>query len=103
MIKYTFKDVQALADEIALYFHDKDTQSWHETVDKIKEEYSEIKEIILEFLGPYVFAFNREFSKKIGLTDLIFNTPIEKMPLYIGSEDEPWDMIVARWRLSIQK
>ena len=104
MIKYTFKDVQALAKEVAHYYNDSDVDCWLDTVNKIREkEFSEIKEIILEFLGPYVFTFTREFSKKIGLTDLIFETSVKLMPLYIESTERPWEMVVARWRLTIQK
>jgi hypothetical protein len=102
MIKYTFKDAQALALEVAHYYNDKDIETWLEIVRKIKKEFSDIKEIILEFLGPSVFAFTREYSKKIGLTDLIFETPVKMMPVYIESENA-WEVVVARWRLSIQK
>jgi hypothetical protein len=102
MVKYTFKDVKTLTLEVAHYFNDKDIETWLEIVKKIKEEFSDIKEIILEFLGPSVFSFTREYSKKIGLTDLIFETPVKMMPAYIESENA-WEVVVARWRLSIQK
>ena len=111
MIKYTSEDVKALAVELTHFFTvagpqenpDNNVKFWLEVVDEIKKEYSEIKEVILELLGPSVFSFTREFSKHIGLTDLIFNTPVKLMPLYIGSNDRPWEMVVARWRLTIQK
>lgn len=103
MVKYTFKDVRALASELSHYFKDPDVGMWLEVAEGVKKEFSDTKEMILELLGPYVFTFTREYSKKIGLTDLIFNTPVKLMPLYIGSEDRPWEMVVARWRLTIQK
>lgn len=102
MVQYNLKDVRILVKEIAFYYDDPDLKCWFDTLNNIKEEFSEIKEIILELLGPYVFSFTREFSKKIGLTDLIFNTPIKMMPLYIESKNS-WEQIVARWRLSIEK
>ena len=102
MVKYRFKDAQALALEVAHYFYDKDIETWLGIVRKIKKEFPDIKETILEFLGPSVFSFSREYSKKIGLIDLVFETPVKMMPAYIES-DNPWEMVVARWRLSIQK
>jgi len=109
MVKYTFKDVKALAAEVAHYLKDSDLKCWTDTVDGLKDEFSEIKdefyrakEMILEFIGPCVFTFSRERSKDIGLTSLIFYTPVNMMPLYIESA-LPWEKVVARWRLSILK
>ena len=105
MNTFTMKDVKALATEIAIFFNsnnDKDVAVWLEIVRNIRKEYPEIKEIILELLGPYVFSFPREACKKIGLTDLIFETSLEEMPLYLESENK-WELIVARWRLAIDK
>jgi len=102
MVIYTFKDIQALATEIALYFNDKDIETWQGIIKEIRKEFSDIKEIILELLGPSVFSFTREYCKKIGLTDLIFETPVKMMPAYIESEN-PWETVIARWRLAIQK
>ena len=102
MIKYTYDDVKDLAREVTLCLHDKDENRWIKIVESIKEEFSDVKEMILEFLGPSLYAFTREHSKKIGLTDLIFKTPLKMMPLYVGSKHE-WEVIVARWRLGLQK
>lgn len=105
MINYTFKDVKALAVEIANFFqakNKKDFKFWFEIVDEIKKEFASPKEVILELLGPSVFSFTREISKKIGLTDLIFYTPADVVPLYLGTEKD-WEKIVVKWRLNIQK
>lgn len=102
MIKYTFEEIKELASEIALYHNDKDIKFWYDIVYKIRERIKDNKEIILELICDSVFALTREFSKKTGLTGLIFDTPVEKMPLYIESK-EPWEIVVARWRIAIQK
>lgn len=103
MIKYTMKDVKALAIEIAVFCNDhKNLEVWIKVVDNIKKEFTETKEIILELLGPSFFAFSRETCEKIGLTDMIFETPVKMMPLYIESQND-WETIVARWRLTIDK
>jgi len=102
MVKYTFDDVKVLTREIAHYFRDKDTKVWLDVAYSVKEEFSEVKEMILELIGPYTFTFTRKFSKKIGLTDLIFNTSVRMMPVYIESKND-WEKVVARWRMTIQK
>jgi hypothetical protein len=103
MINYTLEDAKALAVEVANYYKDNEISTWLDIIDTgMKEFANDIKEVILDLLGPYTFSFTREFSKKIGLTDLVFETPVKMMPVYIESEN-PWETVVARWRLSIQK
>lgn len=104
MIQYTENDVRALAEEINLVVHGGSNASlWHETIEDIKIDFpNNIKEMILDLIGPYLYGFTREYMVKCGLHDLIFNQPVRMMPLYIGSEDE-WEQIVARWRLGIEK
>ncbi len=103
MINYTLEEAKILAVEVANYFKDKDLQTWIDIIDAGMKEFSnDVSEAILELLGPYSFTFTRDFSKKIGMTDMIFSTPVDEMPLYIASEDG-WTKVIARWRLTIQK
>lgn len=108
-MKYTFKDIKYLINIIAIH-ESKDISLiqdyigiWEETLNHLIDEFKEnIKEIILEILGPYLYGFNRKQSKNEGLTDMIFDISLNEMPLYINSEKE-WQIVISQWRLAINK
>lgn len=105
---YTLADAESLAKTLASHnctdtdIIQSQTEIWLSTFNEVKEEFDDIKEIILEMLGPYHYGFSRQQFKENGLIDLIFNTPLDEMPLYISSEFE-WQAVISLWRLSIDK
>lgn len=105
---YTLSDVEFLAQKIATHNlpypeYVQDTiDIWMNTLEGVKKECEDINEMILQLMGPYFTGFNREISKQEGMTDLIFNMPLDEMPLYISSEIE-WQAVISLWRLAIDK
>lgn len=103
-IQYNLSEIRVLASVLASFFSSEQSY-WINIVDSfIKEarERSQHSDLIYELIGPYSFGYNKAGCERKGILKLIFQTPIDQMPLYISS-DKPWEKVISQWRLSINK
>ena len=105
---YTFEDVEILVKQLATEGSPPEMitefiESWMGTYECVKREFGDdVKEVLLEILGPYLYGFSRVMSKKVGLMGFIFDAPLDEMPLYINSEIQ-WQAAISLWRIAIEK
>ena len=98
---YTLKDVKQLAEIIATHncpdgIVGEELDTWSSVFKDAKEESDgDINKTILRLF------FHNGFECP-ELEKMIFETPLDNIPLYLTSETE-WEMIVALWRLAIDK
>jgi len=106
MPHYNISDVEMLASVLASFFSSEPSY-WKNIIDfsldkfKSKSRYYEA-DLIYELIGPYSFGYNKRVCKEKGITKLIFELPLDQMPLYISS-DKPWERVISQWRLNIGK
>ncbi len=105
---YTSIDLEFLARTIATYgcesnliLQDK-IESWMNVLKDIKKKFTDTGEIISDMLADQFGLDRRQCYEKGGPIDLIFNTPLDEMPLYTDSEIE-WQVIISLWRIAIEK
>ena len=106
MVEYSFKDTKRLVYAIFEYFKTEDLnilKDWLEVFYvELKDHRGDIKETIIEIMGPYFTGSPTKSKKTEEIIDLIFNKPLSDMLLYLES-DMIWQTVVAQWRLTINK
>jgi len=105
---YTDSDIESLAETMAAYKCESNSilqdmiKLWVETFNEIKEEYKDTKGVISQLMWEKYGLCQYSCDKKDGPINLIFNTPLHDMPLYMNSEIE-WQAVISLWRLAIDK
>jgi len=105
---YTSTDIESFAEIMATHKCESNSilqdmvKLWVETLNEIKEEYKDNKEIISQLMWEKYGLCQYQCDKKEGPINLIFNTPLDDMPLYINSKVE-WQAVISLWRLAIDK
>lgn len=109
MVTYNKNDLtvlQGVVDEISGNGYDGDLNS---IVNSFMEESSvDIEEAIKKGIAEYLCNFPEymlyKTYRKLHIEYLVFNAPLEDMPLYMGYEGaEVLKKIVSKWRLMIGK
>lgn len=110
---YSLKDIKELIFTYIYQFKPskKDAEfyikTWIDTLRNLKRDFIikgskkiNTRGIIIDLLGPYWSGASEKDLNNRGLIDMVFTTPLKRMPLYIESDDF-LQKIISRWRLKI--
>ena len=109
MIAYSFKEIleiQEVVDTLTGCGYDYDLKS---LISSMVEKYphddlKSQKESLIEYLSICPNMISQGEYTQMGIDALIFNTPLEDLPMYINCDgEEILKQIVSKWRLKLGK
>jgi hypothetical protein len=93
MNTYTLQEIDQL---VGIINERQSWYDWRDTLKKVKEDFTDPHDIIVDFLCYLVGFMPQEYQ------DFVFEVPIQEMPLYLN-DDSPMKACVSRGRLQIDK
>ena len=100
MVFYIFNELDVLRRLIEDNF--ADPGGWKDALDQSIKENATIEDTIVDFFGAYFMGVPKETCISNGISRMIFEQPLSKMPSVLYADDL-WKRLIAQWRLQIDK
>ena len=98
MPEYTTEDLMLFADMYGQ--HCSAPELWHPIFVKNMKEFIETSRYPYTALDKFL---GKHYGDPVNLYDLLYQYPLEDMPLYINFSSKKIKCIIANWRLKIGK